>query len=157
MRNLMRGVLAAAVVFTSAGAARAAEAPDQFKAWGTLGKEIKWRIMPKRQADKMKADGKTAAQIEFQRKSYDARHWPEVQLEAEKPKTGFTRAEKQQGYVLFARHYMDRVYYYTIPRADATIHSLAIVDAGSPNTLTSTHGPNVMNICFRAPENTLSR
>ena len=124
MRNLMRGVLAAAVVFTSAGAARAAEAPDQFKAWGTLGKEIKWRIMPKRQADKMKADGKTAAQIEFQRKSYDARHWPEVQLEAEKPKTGFTRAEKQQGYVLFARHYMDRVYYYTIPRADERISEL---------------------------------
>ena len=129
MPSPMRGVWAGAMLLAVAGAARAADVPDQFKAWGTFGKDIRWRTLGKRQADKMRQAGKTEAQIEFQRKTYDARHWPEVQLEAEKPRTAFTRAEKQQGCVLFARHYMDRVYYYTVPKADERISELRVFAA----------------------------
>ena len=42
----------------------------------------------------------------------------------------------------------------TIPSTDETTHSLAMVDAGSPKTWTSTHGANVINTCLRAPKRT---
>jgi len=103
--------------------------PEQFRVWGTLGQEIRWRTLGRATIDKLKAEGRTQAEIDYKRRYYDVREWPEVQLDSEKPNTLFTDLDKQKGYVLFGRHYMSRVYYYTVPRADERLRALKVFAA----------------------------
>jgi len=114
--------------FAPAIAARAvplaAEPPEQFEVWGTLGQQIQWRILDKATIDKLKTEGKTEAEIDYKRRYYDVREWPEVQLDSEKPALLPTDSERQRGYVIFGRHYMSRVYYYTVPRPDERLGAL---------------------------------
>ncbi len=89
------------------------EAPELFASvWGKIGPDVHWRIADANETAGMKLQGKTD---EYAKAYYDLRTWPEKQIASEKPATAFTGAQKQQGYVLFARHYAKRVFDYTVP------------------------------------------
>jgi hypothetical protein len=99
--------------------------PEQFTVWGAVGKDIAYRRCTPEQVEKMKKEGKTEAEIERANWTYDCRHWPEVQDEAQKPKTVFTDEEQRRGYVVFGRPYVQQVFYYTVPAAEERIGELS--------------------------------
>jgi len=105
-------------VAPATGDSPAAEVPELFKVWGKIGPDVRYRIATQGEIDTGAKRGQTA---EYVRNLYDVRAWPEKQTPGQCPNTTFTDAEKKQGYVLFARHYMDRVFPYTIPHASERI------------------------------------